>query len=118
MPAFDVSEHIVIDPEIMHGRMTFRGTRVPVSMVLAALTRDEALDTIESKWPHIPREAVREAVRLACEALHQRYALELDAADDEARKIWDASFGATSVEEKATARSKREAELAAEFASS
>jgi uncharacterized protein (DUF433 family) len=47
MTVFDVGEHLTIDPEIMHGRMTFKGTEVPVSTVLAYLATDEVLASVE-----------------------------------------------------------------------
>jgi uncharacterized protein (DUF433 family) len=118
MPIFDVGRYMTIDPEIMHGRLTFKGTRIPVSMVLAYLAKGESIDGLVQNWPQLSREAIAEAIRMATEALHQRYALELDAADDEAREIWDASFGTTNVQDKARSRAKRKAELAAEFADS
>jgi uncharacterized protein (DUF433 family) len=116
MARVDVGEHMVIDPEIAHGRLTFKGTRVLVSTVLAYLAKGASLDTIARSWPQIPREAVQEAIRLACDSLHLRYARELDAADDEARELWDASFGTTTVQHKADARTRRRAELEVEFA--
>ena len=118
MTIFEVGQHMVIDPEIVHGRLTFKGTRVPVSVVLAYLTTDEVLAMVEREWPHIPRVAVNEAIRLACEALHHRYTIELDAADDEARRLWDEIDERTRVQAKADARAKRQAEIAAEFAGS
>lgn len=36
MTVIDVGEHIVIDPEIVHGRMTFRATRIPYAAELDA----------------------------------------------------------------------------------
>lgn len=116
MAVFDVGEHMVIDPEIMHGRLTFKGTRVPVSMVLASLASDDVLALVERQWPHVPQKAVREAIRFACEALHHQYTIELDAADDEARRLWDEIDERTRTQAKADARAKRKAESAAEFA--
>lgn len=37
MEKVDVGKYIVIDPEICHGQMTFKGTRVPVDTVLTFL---------------------------------------------------------------------------------
>ncbi len=116
MAVFDVGEHIVIDPEIMHGRLTFKGTRVPVSMVLAYIAKGESIDDVLKGWPQLSREAVQEAVRLACDSLHLRYARELDAGDDEARALWDTAFSTTKVQDKAEARARRLAEIEAEFA--
>ncbi len=114
MPIIDVGEHIVIDPEIMHGQMTFRGTRVPVDMVLAYIARGLSIDEVSKHWSQVSREAAQEAVQLACESLLLRYQREIDAADDEARRRWDAAFGTTKVQEKAEAKAQAgtEAEVA------
>src|SRR5215212_4013370 len=116
MPIFDVGQYMTIDPEIMHGRLTFKGTRIPVNMVLAYLAKGESIDSLVRNWPQLSREAIAEAVRMASEALHHRYVLELDAADDEARSLWDAIDECTRVEAKAEGRARRKAELAAELA--
>lgn len=117
MASVDVGQHLVIDPEIAHGRLTFKGTRVPVSMVLAYLATGDPVAEITRQWPQIPRAAVAEAIRLACDALHRELALELDAADDEARQLSDAGIGTTLVADKADARRRRTSEIATEFVS-
>jgi uncharacterized protein (DUF433 family) len=89
MTAVDVGEHLVIDPEIMHGRLTFRGTRVPVSTVLAALAGGRSIEEVVADWPQLRPEAIREAILLASEALHARYQQQLDAAECEARRLRD-----------------------------
>jgi uncharacterized protein (DUF433 family) len=106
MAIVDVGEHMVIDPEVVHGRLTFKGTRVPVSTIMTFIEEGLSIDEVVKEWPQIPPAAVREALRLASESLHLRYAAELDAADDEARRLWDATFGTDKVREKAEARSK------------
>jgi len=35
----EIGSYLVIDPEIGHGKMTFRGTRVPVDTVLTFLAK-------------------------------------------------------------------------------
>jgi len=89
MAVFDVGKHIVIDPEIVHGTLTFKGTRVPVDTVLTYVAKGESVEQIVCHWPQLSPEAVREAIRLASEALHQRYQVELLAAQDEARRLRD-----------------------------
>jgi uncharacterized protein (DUF433 family) len=103
MTVIEVGEHIVIDPEVVHGRMTFKGTRVPVDLVLEYIEDGLSVDDVEKHWPPVSREAAQEAVRLAADALRMRFAAELDAADDEARRRWDAKFGTNKVQEKAEA---------------
>ena len=53
--------HIVIDPEIHHGEITFRGTRIPIAFVLedggrvGAPTASRArihVARLAERWPH------------------------------------------------------------------
>ena len=108
MAIVNVGEHIVIDPEIVHGQMTFKGTRVPVDMVLEFIEDGLSVDDVSERWPQVSREAAQEAVRLARESLRLRFAAEIDAADDEARHRWDAAFGTDKVKQKAAARAGTE----------
>ncbi len=65
--------HIVADPEICHGRLTFVGTRIFVSDVIEMVA--EGLDWDRIIWEchgGITRDAIAEAVRLAGKALLER----------------------------------------------
>ena len=73
MPKIDISEHIVIDPEICHGQMTFKGTRVPVETFMTFLGKGYSVDVLLQNWPEINRKAVQEAVSLATQAFLERY---------------------------------------------
>lgn len=65
-----MGRHIVADPGICHGKPTFRGTRVLVSDVLEQVASGMAWETIVEEWNHsISKEAIREAVQLASQAL-------------------------------------------------
>ena len=65
-----IGRHIVTDPRICHGKPTFRGTRVLVSDVLEQVANGMAWETIVEEWnDSITTEAIREAVRLASQAL-------------------------------------------------
>jgi uncharacterized protein (DUF433 family) len=70
----------VVDPDICHGKMTFKGTRVTVRTVLASLKMGDSVEDILRKWPELRREAVEEAVTLAAAALLQPYQPLLEAA--------------------------------------
>lgn len=87
MEPISVGEHLVIDPEIMHGRLTFRGTRVPVSTVLSYVAKGRSLEQIVADWPQLTAEAVEEAVLLAGAALDRQYAAEQAAAECEASRL-------------------------------
>jgi uncharacterized protein (DUF433 family) len=66
----ELGRHIVVDPEIHHGEVTFRGTRIPVASILDDVAEGTDWDTIIEQWNgSLTREAITEAVRLASEAL-------------------------------------------------
>ena len=47
----DWKPHITADPQIMHGAVCFRGTRVPVSVVLDNLAAGETAASILVEYP-------------------------------------------------------------------
>ena len=62
--------YIVADPEICHGKPTFRGTRIMVWQVLEQVASGMAWEAIIEEWRgSISREAIAEAVRLASQSL-------------------------------------------------
>lgn len=65
-----MGRHIVTDPNICHGKPTFRGTRVLVADVLEQVASGVAWETIIEEWnDSITKEAIGEAVQLASKAL-------------------------------------------------
>jgi uncharacterized protein (DUF433 family) len=61
--------YIVADPEICHGKLTFRGTRVFVADVLEQVAMGMAWDSIVQEWRgSVTKEAIAEAVRLSSQA--------------------------------------------------
>ena len=65
-----MGRHIVADARICHGKPTFRGTRVLVADVLDQVAAGMAWETIIDEWNgRISKEAIREAVQLASQAL-------------------------------------------------
>ncbi len=65
-----MGRYIVTDPKICHGKPTFRGTRVLVADVLDQVSRGMAWETIIEEWnDSISKDAIREAVQLASQAL-------------------------------------------------
>jgi len=65
MRKVEIGNYLVIDPEICHGQMTFRGTRVPVDTVLTFLAKGYSVDQLLRSWPELTRPAVEEAIFLA-----------------------------------------------------
>ena len=70
----ELGQYIVADPEICHGKPTFKGTRVTVADVLADVEHGLSWDFICYRWGDgkITKEAVAEAVQLARRALLDR----------------------------------------------
>ena len=65
-----LGRHIVADPRICHGKPVFRGTRVLVADVLEQVASGMAWETIIADWnDSITKDAIREAVQLASQAL-------------------------------------------------
>ncbi len=76
-----IGRYIVTDPEICHGKPTFRGTRIMVWQVLEQVASGMAWETIEEEWHEkVTKDAIAEAVHLASRAFIEHaddYALEL-----------------------------------------
>jgi uncharacterized protein (DUF433 family) len=75
MKTLRVGRYMAADPGVCHGKLTFKGTRVPVETVLTFLARGASLDEILRDWPELTRAAVAEAITLASNALAERYAV-------------------------------------------
>ena len=65
-----LGRYMVADPDICHGKPTFRGTRILVADVLDQVAASLAWETIIEEWRgSITPDAIAEAVRLARQAL-------------------------------------------------
>ena len=69
----EIGQYLVIDPEICHGQLTFKGTRVPVQTVLYFLSIGRSIEELRRGWPEVSTEAITEAVTMASEALQKQY---------------------------------------------
>lgn len=64
MKPLKLGEYIVRDPEICHGKPTFKGTRIMVEQVLGMVAEGIAWEQIISEYDGaISREAIAEALR-------------------------------------------------------
>jgi uncharacterized protein (DUF433 family) len=64
-------ERISVDPEICHGRVCIKGTRVMVSVVLDNLAAGEPLEEIMRGY-HLEREDIEAALHYAAELARER----------------------------------------------
>ncbi len=69
----EIGKYLVRDPEIYHGELTFRGTRVPVDVVLTYVVKGMPMAEVPENWPDVSLEAVKEALAFAQEALLEKY---------------------------------------------
>jgi len=69
----ELGEFVVSDPEICHGQLTFKGTRIMVKSVLFFVSQGKDWDWISKEYfGKVSRDAVAEAVKLASEALVEK----------------------------------------------
>jgi uncharacterized protein (DUF433 family) len=69
----EIGRYLVRDPEIYHGELTFKGTRVPVNVVLAYIAKGISVDEVTRHWPDVSPDAAREAILLAKQAVMEKY---------------------------------------------
>jgi uncharacterized protein (DUF433 family) len=69
----EVGRFLIVDPEVCHGQMSLKGTRVPVDTVLTLLAKGYSVDQLLRSWPELTRPAVEEAIHLASESLQSCY---------------------------------------------
>ena len=77
-----IGRYLVREPDVCHGKLTFRGTRVPVETVLSRLGKRRSIEDILSSWPELKRAAIAEAINLAAASLLERYPGEAEAVDE------------------------------------
>jgi len=71
-----LGRYIVADPEICHGKPTFRGTRIMVWQVLNQVSRGMSWDEIVYQWRGtVSKEAIAEAIQLA-QKIFEKHAVE------------------------------------------
>ena len=58
---------IVVDPEVCGGRPYFKGTRIPVYVVLEMLTNEESWEDIHGAYPDLRRKDLADALDFARE---------------------------------------------------
>jgi uncharacterized protein (DUF433 family) len=57
------------DPDVMGGRLVFRGTRIPVEVLFENLADGMSLDEILDAYPNLKRDDAVAAIEMACESV-------------------------------------------------
>ena len=69
MSARMIGRYVITDPEICHGKPTFRGTRIMVQHVLEQVAEGMDWESIVAEWRgSISKDAIAETVHLAGQA--------------------------------------------------
>lgn len=68
----DWKPYIAADPQIMHGAVCLRGTRIPVSVVLDNLAAGETPASILEEYPTLRPEHIPAAIAYAAELARER----------------------------------------------
>ena len=64
-----LSEFIVVDSEVCHGKPVFKGTRILVSDVLELLASDFPIERILKEYPNLTKEMILDALRYAAKII-------------------------------------------------
>ena len=62
-------EHIVVDPKVLVGKPTIKGTRIAVEFVVDLLARGWTVEEILKEYDHLTREDIRACLAYASELL-------------------------------------------------
>jgi uncharacterized protein (DUF433 family) len=57
------------NPDVMGGRLVFRGTRIPVEVLFENLADGMSLDEILDAYPNLKRDDAVAAIEIACESV-------------------------------------------------
>lgn len=66
------ADHIVATPDTVHGAPRFKGTRIPVSVVLDNLAAGTTADELHGEYPSLPPEAIPAALAYAADLARDR----------------------------------------------
>jgi uncharacterized protein (DUF433 family) len=62
---FNVYKYISSDPQVMHGKPCIKGTRIPVSLVVAMLSDGMSVNAILKEYPSLTKTSIRAALKYA-----------------------------------------------------
>ena len=68
----DRKPYVTADPAIMHGTVCFKGTRIPVSVVLDNLAAGETTERILEQYPSLRPEHIPAAIAYAADLARER----------------------------------------------
>lgn len=70
-----INEYIVADPQICHGKPTFKGTRIMVWQVLDMLKEGQSEKEIKTDFPSLTKQHIKAALDYASSLMKEGYAI-------------------------------------------
>lgn len=67
--AVAIGRYLEANPRVCHGRLVFKGTRVPVETALTFIGRSDSIADVLADWPQVPAAALQDAIRRAARTL-------------------------------------------------
>lgn len=71
MKRIEINKYIVADPEICHGKLTFKGTRIMVWQVLNMVARGETTKEILEAFPSLTVKHIRAALEYVSQIVQE-----------------------------------------------
>ena len=65
----DYSDRITVDPEIMIGKPTIKGTRITVEVLLRKLSQEISPENILEEYPRLEKEDLQAALQYAADSV-------------------------------------------------
>ena len=62
-------DHIASEPDVMYGKPCFKGTRIPVELILEKIALGRPIDEILEGYPKLTRESIQAAQLYALAAV-------------------------------------------------
>ena len=73
----EVSDRIVIDPEILFGKPVIKGTRIPVYLIIELLANGLTEDEIIKQYPSLKKSDIKAALSYASKRLEDEETITL-----------------------------------------
>lgn len=70
---YQIEQRIVVDPGVMAGKPTIRGTRIPVELIVRMLAQGIEEEAILDEYPNLANEDIRASLAYAADVLAQEY---------------------------------------------
>lgn len=70
-----INNYIVADPQICHGKPTFKGTRIMVWQILEMLKHENGDREIFEAFPHLNKNHIKAALEYAASLTKEGYAI-------------------------------------------